>query len=466
MSDGKLYRGVKLADSVKLVRVNGEYNSKIKQALDRFIDMLEEGGHELLSEYTGNGIKVLINFNCGHEPLWVKPNSYINGSRCPKCYEERRGSINKLHIKAKEEFPLIVEENGHVLLSEYTTALGKVLIDFKCGHEPSWIQPNKYKDRKRCPRCARNTKEQGYEELISLMEKNGHQLLSEYVSAHKKVLIDYKCGHDPSWITPSSYRKGSGCYECGKISMAKTLSTYSKEAFLILVEENGHVLLSEYVRNDEKVLIDFKCGHEPNWITPANYKHGARCPKCSESKGEKIIREWLEEQGIKYIAQYSFPSDYRKYDFILPFENTIIEVHGLQHYEEIDYFARRGGRTLAEEQANDRCKEEYAKEMGFNYIVVDYREHDPQLALQRFIHAYNKLKSEYSITPLQKGVRIDIMNDVVKREKRWRLTEDEVRDIRRRLAAGERVSYLAKLYGMEKTAITRIKYRRSWKHIE
>ena len=49
------------------------------------------------------------------------------------------------------------------------------------------------------------------------------------------------------------------------------------------------ILKSEYKGNFVKVLIDFGCGHEPHWITPAKYKSNVGCPKCSTSKGENSV---------------------------------------------------------------------------------------------------------------------------------------------------------------------------------
>ena len=35
-------------------------------------------------------------------------------------------------------------------------------------------------------------------------------------------------------------------------------------------------------------------------------------------------------------------------------------------------------------------KEEYAKSLGYNYMVIDYKEHDPDLALKRFKNQFKK----------------------------------------------------------------------------
>ena len=41
-------------------------------------------------------------------------------------------------------------------------------------------------------------------------------------------------------------------------------------------------------------------------------------------------------------------------------------------------------RTLEEEIKNDKEKKEYVLSLGYNYIEIDYREHNPKFALERF----------------------------------------------------------------------------------
>ena len=46
--------------------------------------------------------------------------------------------------------------------------------------------------------------------------------------------------------------------------------------------------------------------------------------------------------------------------------------------------------VYGEEQENDTQKKEYAESKGYNYMVVDYREHLPELTLQRFKKMFEK----------------------------------------------------------------------------
>lgn len=63
----------------------GKLLERAKKAYVELIDLLKENNHKLLSEYINKSTKVLINFNCGHEPHWTTPDNYKNGNRCPLC---------------------------------------------------------------------------------------------------------------------------------------------------------------------------------------------------------------------------------------------------------------------------------------------------------------------------------------------------------------------------------------------
>lgn len=330
------YRGIKLASSVRLYKKDGDYNKQIKSCLDSLVDLMKDNGHTLQSEYVNDGKKILIDFHCGHESYSIEPSNYKQGKGCKKCAIEKN---------SKSKF------------------------------------------------------EKAKKDLLDLVNSNGHKLLSEYKGDKEKILIDFNCGHSSHWLEVSSYKRGLGnCKKCGVIKTRqsewhKRRHEEAEESLLELVERNGHELLSEYKRNTEKILIDFNCGHKPYWTSANKYKSDRGCPLCKESKGEKAIREWLEEQEIPYEKEYIFPNlPDKKYDFFLPSVNSVIEVHGIQHYEE-SYFSSKG-RTLSEEQENDRIKRESIEALGYRYIEVDYRESNPKLALGRFIEQYLKLDKE------------------------------------------------------------------------
>lgn len=228
------------------------------------------------------------------------------------------------------------------------------------------------------------------EDFFKLAKERNHKILSPYESCKNgKVLMDFNCGHEPRYIIVGDYKNGTGCSICSGNSPEK-----AKENFFKLVKSRGHEVLSEYKNVSEKVLIDFKCKHEPYWISPTGYRiyELKDCPNCYNiSKGEEVICDYLLENKIKYTQQLRLKNN-RKYDIYIEKYNLIVEVHGVQHYEDSRKFTKR---TLEEEQENDRKKESYAKKMNYNYMVVDYREHKPLITLERFKKQFDEFVKTY-----------------------------------------------------------------------
>jgi hypothetical protein len=120
------------------------------------------------------------------------------------------------------------------------------------------------------------------------------------------------------------------------------------------------------------------CGNIDEKIISNITKRGYTCSRCSDgiSYPEKLIMSLLEQLNVDYQKQKTFKWSNRKiYDFFIPTLNVIIETHGEQHYER--GFGYRGGRSVEEEQENDKLKEKLARENGiYQYIVLDCRKSD------------------------------------------------------------------------------------------
>lgn len=93
------------------------------------------------------------------------------------------------------------------------------------------------------------------------------------------------------------------------------------------------------------------------------------------SYGESIVEEVLKQQGIRYKPEKSFSwLPRRRYDFYLIDDDIVIEVHGIQHYEE-QGAGRRFHNTLKHQQEVDKLKYDEATQRGLKYIEIDAREH-------------------------------------------------------------------------------------------
>ncbi|MFD1445791.1 hypothetical protein [Oceanobacillus profundus] len=286
-----------------------------EQAREDFFIALEENGHELLSEYVDNLHKVLIDFKCGHKPRMVVPKDYKkeNGVRCNRC---SRHSPEQ----AKEDFFIALEGNGHELLSMYIDNKFKVLIDFKCGHHPSMTTPKDYKNEHRCRRCQYENsewnkiqKENALKSLMEIVKRNEHELLSKYIGIKTMILIDFKCGHEPSWIMPSHYRNGQECQQCS--------------------------------RND--------------------------------SKGEVRIKYFLEKNKLNFKGQFTFKDlvyiQKLRFDFAVIKDRKpqiLIEYDGEQHFIATEFMG--GEKKLRENQIRDKMKNGYCVKNNIRLIRIKY----------------------------------------------------------------------------------------------
>lgn len=151
-------------------------------------------------------------------------------------------------------------------------------------------------------------------------------------------------------------------------------ATHPAVAKLLVDQEVGYKI-SYGCGNKEDFKCD-KCGYIlHNKRINVVVKHGISCPKCGDglSYPEKFMFNILEQLDVHFETQKTFKwSNQKRYDFYIPSLNCIIETHGGQHYHR--GFETLGGRSLEEEQENDRLKEQLAKDNKINnYIAIDCR---------------------------------------------------------------------------------------------
>lgn len=189
--------------------------------------------------------------------------------------------------------------------------------------------------------------------------------------------------------------------------------------------------------------IEVKCPHcgRIKKTTPEIIycKHSIGC-SCGDgmSYPEKLMENLLIQINIKYEGQYKAKwSKNRIYDFYLPDYNIIIEVHGIQHYEE-----SRRGRSLKEEQENDKLKEELALGNGIrHYIIIDCRESNLQYIKSNILYSeLNELFDLSNIDWVQCGEYA---------------IKNKVKEVCNRYNTGVFIGDLAKEFGINRNTIRR-----------
>lgn len=210
-----------------------------------------------------------------------------------------------------------------------------------------------------------------YDELISRI-KPTIEIIGNYVNTMTPVLAKCKtCGHE--WTAyPGNLLKNYGCPLCS--GRYKDNEMFVKELSTIT-----HTILplEKYSKSKTKILCKcLVCGRVFK-ATPEKLLSHRGCPYCKMSKGEKLIRNYLEDNDIKYIPQMKFNhliginGRQLSYDFYIPDYNLLIEYQGEFH----DGTARiQSNNGFTRQKEHDRRKKQFAKDNHIELLEIWYYE--------------------------------------------------------------------------------------------
>lgn len=206
----------------------------------------------------------------------------------------------------------------------------------------------------------------------------------------------YKCLVDGNndEIIEYKLKNSGGCNVCHGKKVLKGYNdlwtTHPNKASSLLNPEDGY----KYSYGSHK-KFNWKCSKCNNIIKnkPIDriVNQGLSCPKCSDgiSYPEKIMFNVLLQLNIKYKNRYSpiwsknikhndiMLCGDKIYDFYINSINSIVEVHGNQHYDLGFGTINNNNRNLQQEKENDILKKRIALNNEINnYIIIDARYSD------------------------------------------------------------------------------------------
>lgn len=175
--------------------------------------------------------------------------------------------------------------------------------------------------------------------------------------------------HGEFYQSPWTHIKGHGCPSC---SGNRRLNTENFIKAATKVHNKNYIYdYTEYKNMHSRVRIICPIHGEFLQLAQVHIK-GAGCPKCNQSKGEKMIEIYLTNNKIDYVPQKKFNDckhiNHLIFDFYLPDYNVCIEFNGIQHYFVVDIFG--GEESLESNKKRDKIKEEYCKSKGIKLIVI------------------------------------------------------------------------------------------------
>ena len=278
-----------------------------------------------------------------HGEFEVMACKHLQGVGCPVCAQESRN-------KSKHS------KNTQDLINEIKTKYGDRLdcseIVYINAHTPVWItdkelnyryqiQPTKLLTRGPLQKIKYTL------ELFINKAREIHGDKYDYSKVAFKGMDTPVCIicpiHGEFWQKPSDHLLGYGCKICGYKRSSDT-NRKTKEEFV----EEGNIVHGGVYTYDDFEYINF---HTPGDITcpihgnfkqtPAKHLSGHGCPLCNESSLERMLRVYMDNNGIEYSRW--FTDDWLKngrgkqsFDFILP-GNILIECQGIQHFVKANF---------------------------------------------------------------------------------------------------------------------------------
>lgn len=320
---------------------------------------------------------------------------FKNKRQCNEC--GRKSSRNKQRISYTVIKNYIEVESGlgtKLLTKEedYKNTKTPIRIQCSCGNIFSRSFENYKKGTGLCEKCIQQIQAEKFKftyefvkEFIEKVSNSGCILISDkYKNNTEKLTIKCACGSEFK-TTFASFMHGNKrqCNACGYrndgIAKRKTHEEFIKNIFELV--GNEYTVLSQYSGADNKILIRHnskECDFYEYYVTPHKFLNGRRCPKCQQSNGEKIIRNWLDRNNINYSMQYKFkdcknikplPFDFAIFDR----QNNLIcliEYQGEQHFRPVEIFGGEESFKITKE--NDLKKKQYCKDNNITLIEIPY----------------------------------------------------------------------------------------------
>lgn len=223
-------------------------------------------------------------------------------------------------------------------------------------------------------------------EIVECKKQNLHIIDRSIMFTNKNKAIKYykykclDCGYDEGYINEYSLLSGNGCSCCANKIVVPGINDIPTTApWMVKYFQGGEEEAKEYTKSSRKDIYPIcpDCGRikdKPIKIYSLYENHSINCI-CGDGikYPEKVMYNLLKYLNIDFIFQLNNKDlkwcEDKKYDFLLTEFNVVIETNGMQHYEE-----STRGKSLKEEQYNDKLKKELALRNGINsYVEIDCR---------------------------------------------------------------------------------------------
>ena len=306
-------------------------------------------------------------------------------------------------LKSKLEFEKTVKEAGYKQIGEYINTTTKVLLICPNNHK-YMANPSHFKNGTRCPKCSSNCKEIASKKFYDMLKIENYKCYDEYSSNKVKVLLECPNGHIFK-MRPNDFMTGHRCKICSQINCKGSIEKREKsfKDLKELANKKGYEILGEYINSNTKIKMKCPNGHISDYNI-GHFKAGHECPVCNaNSIAEKSVYKLLTDHNVNFEFQKSFDDlkglngGQLKCDFYFPDSNTVLEIHGEQHYNNVKFFFNN--KKYNTYKKHDEIKRNYFKNHNIKLIELAYLPINSHLekGLEKLLNQVNRLIIEKSI---------------------------------------------------------------------
>lgn len=351
----------------------------------------------------------------------------INGDgkdRCFKCGKIKSNITKQNKLKHKKSLEFYAKENNlEYLLSEYSDKNGIDISKVSYGSNNNfwWNCPDckseydmqmiKRTTRNfNCPYCKgrrvneTNSLADFSQKISSEWNYKLNELTPKEIYKFSTKKYWWKCPKCKSDYMSSPYHRKNNinCPYCAgqKVNDTNNLSVKNPSLASEWNYARNFNLTPEQVTSGSTKKVWWVCKYGHEWETTISHRNveGNGCPICLESKGEKKIRAYLENNKIDFIPQKMFKGlkglggGNLSYDFYLPKMNMLIEYQGKQH-EEFTVGIHKAMHDFKKQESHDRRKREYAKKHNLFLLEIWYFQFE---TVEEILDGYALLKGGIS----------------------------------------------------------------------
>lgn len=323
--------------------------------------------------YIKNDIKAIITCKI-HGDFLQTPRSHLDGRGCNICNPHISHTTESYIEKAVEVHG---DEYGYDKVV-YVRAHDKIIIYCNTHKEYFEQEATSHLRGAGCPKCGvvKYTTESYIEKAVEVHGTKYKYDKTVYTGNQSKITIYCEVHKEYFEQTASAHLYGNGCPKCGH-------SSYSTEDYVIKAREShgdryGYDKVV-YVNSYSKIMIYCNVHKEYFEQSAASHLQGSGCPKCTMSKGEIRIYNYLIDKQIEPVWQQDFDDLVSDIGYPLRFDFSI-NLNGKTHLIEYDgifhYSRTHASHDLEGQRARDKLKDEYCLKNNIPLLRIHYRDFD------------------------------------------------------------------------------------------